>query len=99
MERRIITTPIFRRKVENICGYIGREFGNKAVLEFITKLDSRLNLILKYPDSGSPLSNRTNVKSFLFTPHNKIYYKIYLSRITVLDIIDMREHPAKNPFI
>ncbi|MCY7422408.1 MAG: type II toxin-antitoxin system RelE/ParE family toxin [Chitinophagaceae bacterium] len=98
MERRIITTPIFRRKVEKISRYTGKEFGNKAVIEFITKLDSRLNLLLKYPDSGRPLLNRANVKSFLLTPHNKIYYKIYPSRITVPDLIDMRENPDKNPF-
>ena len=90
MERKIITTLIFRRKVEKISGYKGKEFGNKAVLELISKLDPRLTLLHKYLDSGRPMLNRANVKSFLLTPHNNIYYKIYPSRITLLDLIDMR---------
>jgi len=96
MERRIITTPIFRRKVKKLCFYIGKEFGNKAVIEFIAKLDFRFNLLVKYPDIGRPLANRVNVKRVHLSPYKKIYYKIYPSRITVLDLIEMRRRSNKN---
>jgi len=97
MERRISTTPEFRKKSEKICRYIENEFGKKAVL-VISKLDRRINSILDNPERGRPLIKRKNVRSIIFQPHNKIYYKIYPSRITILNIIDMRQNPDKNPF-
>ncbi len=98
MERRISTTPEFRKKSEKICRYIDIEFGKNAVLEFISKLDGKLNSILDNPEGGRPLIKRKNVRSIIIKPHNKIYYKIYPSRITILNIIDMRQNPVKNPF-
>ncbi len=75
MERRIITTPEFRRKPGTICSYIENEFGKKSVLDFISKLDIRLSLVLDHPEEGRPLIKRKNVRSIIFKPHNKIYYK------------------------
>ncbi|MGI8636490.1 MAG: type II toxin-antitoxin system RelE/ParE family toxin [Segetibacter sp.] len=98
MERRIITTPEFRKKLSKICGYIEMEFGKKAVLDFISRLDLKLRVVLDHPEGGRPLINRKNVRSILFKPHNKIYYKIFPSRITLLNIIDVRQSPDKNPF-
>ena len=98
MERRIITTPEFRKKIIKICEYIEMEFGKKAVLDFILRLDIGSSAILDHPERGRPVIKRKNVRSVLFKPHNKIYYKIYPSRITLLNIIDLRQQPNKNPF-
>jgi plasmid stabilization system protein ParE len=98
MERKIVTTSIFRKKLARICGYIEKEFGRKAVLDFISRLDIQLNSVLDYPEGGREFNKRRNVRSFIVKPHNRIYYKIYPSRITLLDIVDMRTHPDKNPF-
>jgi len=98
MERRIITTPEFRRKLSRILEYIEMEFGRKVVLDFMSRLDLQLRLISEHAEVGRQVQTRKNVRSILLNPHNKIYYKIYPSRITLLNIIDFRRHPDRNPF-
>ncbi|WP_147206039.1 type II toxin-antitoxin system RelE/ParE family toxin [Segetibacter aerophilus] len=98
MERSIITTPTFRKKLNDICGFIETEFGRKTAFDFILRLDLQLNKVSTRPEIGRPLVTRKNVRSIILKPHSKIYYKIFPSRITLLSIIDMRQDPRKNPF-
>jgi plasmid stabilization system protein ParE len=98
MVKKIVTTPKFRLKLAKVIEYIFDEFGNKAKLEFISKTDLTVQKIADNPDIGRPSIKAKNVKQIIIKPYNKLYYKIYPSRITLLDLFDMRQHPSKNPY-
>jgi hypothetical protein len=98
MGKKIVTTPLFRKKVSNVVKYVQSEFGNKAMLDFIAKLDQHIQKALIYPTTGIASRKDSTVRYIIVKPHNKLYYKTYPSRIILLDLFDMRQHPSKNPF-
>ncbi len=98
MDKKIVTTPLFRQKLSKVVKYIQSVFGNKAMLDFIAKLDQHIQRILKHPTIGIASRKDPTVRYVIVKPHNKIYYKTYPSRVTILDLFDMRQHPSKNSF-
>lgn len=41
---------------------------------------------------------KKNIRSILVTKHNKVYYRVEKGNLIIINIIDTRRDPAKNPF-
>jgi plasmid stabilization system protein ParE len=77
--------------------YLEKEWSITIVNEFLDKLEERMQAIKLRPTIGKVLAIK-NSRSILITKHNRVYYRIEENKIIVLNMIDTRKDPKKNPF-
>ncbi len=58
----------------------------------------KLELLAIQPQIGVEVNSLKNIRSILITKHNRVYYRIEEDKIFVLNMIDTRKNPKKNPF-
>ena len=97
MAQKVIYKKRFINKLEKLLVYLEKEWGQKPASGFIDKLSEKLILIKKQPDAGS-LTLYKNIRSLLITKQNKVYYRVKENAIEILNMIDTRRNPRKNPF-
>lgn len=74
MEKKIVVTKRFR--VHAIYEYLRKEFSIATSFKFLQKVEEKLDFIARHPEGGKVSLKRTNVRSILFTPHIRIFYRI-----------------------
>jgi plasmid stabilization system protein ParE len=72
--------------------------GQKAAIEFLNKLDKRIDTLKKQPFIGKPPERKPGVRTILITKHNRLYYKLTNTAIIILNMYDTRSNPKKNPY-
>ena len=87
----------FINKLDKVLLYLEKEWGQKCANVFIDKLLEKITLIKKQPEIGS-ITVYKNIRSVLITKQNKIYYRIEKDRVEIINMIDTRRNPEKNPF-
>lgn len=98
MEEKIIISKRFRNNTLRVYQYLLKEFSSKTAYSFLDRLEKRIEFISKNPTIGKLSIKRKNVRSILFTPHNRIYYRYQKNTIEVLCLFDMRKNPKKRPY-
>ena len=98
MEKKIVVTRRFRKNVHSIYEYLRKEFSTATGFKFLQKVEEKLDFIARHPEGGKASLKRTNVRSILFTPHNRIFYRIKNDQIQLLSIFDMRKDPKRNRY-
>jgi plasmid stabilization system protein ParE len=78
--------------------YISEEWGFKVADEFHQKIKVKFNLLRKQPHAGIPSKKRKNIRSVLVAKHNRLYYRVKGSLITIINILDTRIDPNRNPY-
>lgn len=98
MEKEVVITKRFRKNVYSIYEYLLKKFSPGIALKFLQRVEEKLDFIAEHPEIGKLSQKRVNVRSILFTPHNKIFYRVTNDKIEVLSIFDMRKDPKKNRY-
>ncbi len=98
MEKRIIITKRFHKNAFHTYKYLLKEFSAKTAYEFLEHLEERIDFIAKNPDAGKPSLKKKNIRSVIFTPHKRIFYRYANDSIAVLCLFDMRKDPGKNRY-
>ena len=98
MDKEIIITKRFRKNVMSVHSYLLKEFSEKTALEFLSRLEKRIEFIALHHLTGKPSLKKDNVRSLLFTPHNQIFYRQKENKIEILCLFDMRKDPSKKPY-
>jgi len=83
---------------EEIFEYLKDNWSYKIAHEFTVELLIKVELIAVSPQLGTSSEKDTSIRRMLITKHNYLYYKVYTDRIVLLDFIDTRQDPTKNPF-
>ena len=97
MAQKIVYKKRFLKKLDRLLIYLEKEWGLQAVSDFLDKLEDKMEFIKTQPETGS-VTLYKNVRSVLVTGKNRIYYRIVKDRLEVLNMIDTRRDPGKNPF-
>jgi plasmid stabilization system protein ParE len=97
MAQQIIYKKRFINKLNKLLLYLEREWSAAVANEFLDKLEDHLKKIKFYPTIGN-LTSLKNTRSVLITKHNKIYYRVEKNKIVLINMIDTRRNPKKNPF-
>lgn len=98
MEKKIIITRRFRNNTLKVYQYLLKEFSSRTAYRFLEKVEKRIGFIIKNPEAGKPSLKRKNVRSIVFTPHNRIFYRYNKNTIEILCLFDMRKNPKKKPY-
>ncbi len=94
----IITKKRFENKVIKLLDYLTTEWNDSVAINFKKILLNKLDLLATMPTIGVEVSSLKNIRAILITKHNKVYYRIEKNKIAVINMIDTRKNPKKNPF-
>ena len=98
MAIKVITKKRFENKVMKLLDYLNSEWNDSVAINFKKILLDKLNLLSNNPKLGTEVNSIKNIRSILITKHNRVYYKIEGNKIAVINMIDTRMNPKKNPF-
>ena len=98
MAHQIVIKKRFVVKVERVFNYLKTDWSIDVAEKFIFRLQLTLHNLSQQPKAGKALNDKSNIRSFLITKHNKIYYKITEEQIIILNMFDTRINPNRNPY-
>ena len=87
----------FLNKPNKLLDYLQKEWQTEVAKDLIDKLKNRIESIKLNPNIGLQ-STLKNTRSILITKHNRLYYRIENDKIVIINLIDTRRNPKKNPF-
>ncbi len=93
----VIYKKRFLNKLDKLLLYLEKEWNQKVGLNFIDILQKKIELIKTHPEIGA-VTIYKNVRAILISKQNKIYYRVGKNKIEILNMIDTRRNPTKNPF-
>jgi plasmid stabilization system protein ParE len=82
----------------NIIDYLIAGWSLSVAADFEEIVNKKLANLSKQAFTGIKSDKNPIVRSILFTPHNRLYYRITSNSIELPTIIDTRRNPEKNPF-
>jgi len=56
--------------------YLENEWGQKVALEFLNKIDKRIETLIEQPFIGKPSLRKPEIRTILITKHNRLYYNL-----------------------
>jgi plasmid stabilization system protein ParE len=99
MGLQIIAKKRFLNSFKKITSWLNKEWGKKVAEDFNTIVLRKLDLIVLQPNAGATTAIK-NTRSVLVGKgyQNKIYYRVEKSKLIIINMIDTRKNPKKNPF-
>jgi plasmid stabilization system protein ParE len=98
MAQKVIISKRFRNNTYRVYQYILKEFSSQTAYHFLQRLEQRIEFIASHPSAGKLSYKRKDVRSILFSPHNRIYYRYHNDTIEILCLFDMRKKQGKSPY-
>lgn len=98
MAYQIIVKKRFTNRVQKVLTYLEKEWSHKVAVEFLLKIDRRIDLLARQPHVGVLSSKVKSIRGLLITRHNRLYYKIKGNKVIILNMYDTRINPKKNPY-
>jgi plasmid stabilization system protein ParE len=98
MAYQVIFKKRFINKLQKTLLYVEEEWGIGVAEKLLNRLDQRFDTLSRQPLIGASSEKIKGSRSFLFTKHNRIYYRVKDDRIEILNIYDTRINPKRNPY-
>ena len=95
MAKQVVLSPTAKLKLEGLLIYLKQEWSEKAKLEFIEKLDIKVNQISHYPKSCPESKAFKNLYKCVVTKQTTFYYRIKEDDIEIVTLFDTRQDPQK----
>ncbi len=84
-------------QVKKLVEYLFLNWYDSAAEDFILKLNHTVELLAENPNIGSKVKGLNNNATILITRHNRLYYRTEKDELIVINLIDTRRNPKKNP--
>lgn len=79
-----------------VLSYLIEEWSEKTAKNFVKKLDKFLIVLEKNPEIGKIELIDKEIRAFVLTRQNTIFYRIKKDKIIILQIFDNRMNPKKK---
>jgi plasmid stabilization system protein ParE len=86
------------KKFDTIIEYLQKEWGEKSVNTFVKKVYDFLDILVEFPNIGTPEDKTKNIFGFVVVSQITIFYRIKSNRIILLNFFDNRQDPNKKRF-
>ncbi len=97
MAYKIVITENFEKSAARTSKWIEKEWSLKSSLVFDKKQRDIIKILISNPKIGRQ-SNKKNIRSLHVTKHNRVYYRIVKSQITILDLFESKQNPRRNKY-
>jgi plasmid stabilization system protein ParE len=98
MALEVIWSPSSLNNLEEVIQYLRKNWSHQVVKDFIIRMDSVVQLISEHPQIFRQVSINNSVREAVITKHNLLLYRITQSRILILAVFDIRQHPRKKKY-
>lgn len=98
MVREIIWTKRANAKFNKIISYLEEEWGEQVTRNFVRKTYDIIELISDQSDLGTIENVDKNIRGFLLTKHNRIFYRVTDKEIILLNFFDVRSGRKRKKF-
>lgn len=83
----------------SVLDYLKKEWGDRVVQSFVSRVDDILKLIIANPDLFPVSKSRKTIRRCVITKHTSLYYRLNKSSIELIAFIDNRSNPKKAKLI
>ena len=83
-------------KFYSVLDYLEKKWGNKVTQDFIADTLKTLDILSEYPEMGKIDNPKKQIRVFVITKHNTLFYRVDGNRIFLLNFFDNRQHPKKR---
>ena len=99
MGLQIVAKKRFLNSFKKITVYLKSEFGKTVAEDFNNIVLNKLDLIVAQPNIGVATAVK-NIQCVIVgkVHQNKIYYRVEKNKLIIINLIDVRQDPKKNPF-
>jgi plasmid stabilization system protein ParE len=98
MVREIVWTKRANYKFNTILEYLELEWGDRVTRNFIKRTYDITQLISENPELGTLENQERNIRGFLLTKHNRLFYRFTDTELFVLNFFDTRSGPKRIKF-
>ncbi|HZV71430.1 MAG TPA: type II toxin-antitoxin system RelE/ParE family toxin [Saprospiraceae bacterium] len=98
MARKIIWTNRANHRLNRVVAYLESEWGDKVTMEFVNQPFAIVEIISDQPEIGTLENKEKNIRGFLLSKHNRLFYRITEDELIILNIFDTRSGPGKKKF-
>lgn len=95
MDKKIVWSSTAANKFLSITDYLRREWSTNVAIDFINRVEEKLNLLKSFPKIGIKSNKKPGLYKLIISSQNMLAYRIKGSRIIVLNIFDTRQDPVK----
>jgi plasmid stabilization system protein ParE len=93
MAKKIVWTKRANSKFNKIIDYLESEWGLGVTQNFVRKTYDILELISDQSNLGTIENPEKNIRGFLLTKHNRLFYRVTENEIILLNFFDTRSGP------
>jgi plasmid stabilization system protein ParE len=96
MAKAIIWNRLASNKFNSIIAYLEQEWGENVTRNFVINTYKIIELIAKYPEIGTLENKEKQIRGFVITKHNTLFYRVEEDKIILLTFFDTRQSPEKK---
>lgn len=90
MAKKIVWTNRANNKFNKIINYLEQEWGHDVTQNFVSRTYDIIDLISDQPGLGTAENPEKNIRGFLLTKHNRLFYRVTDNEIIILNFFDSR---------
>jgi plasmid stabilization system protein ParE len=96
----MVKTIVWRRKANNqfnaIINYLQKNWNDKVTKSFVEKAYQIIEILRECPEMGTIENYEKQIRGFVITKHNTLYYRIEGDELILLSFFDNRQNPKKR---
>lgn len=85
-------------RFNSIINYLQSEWGDRVTQNFANRAFQVIELLSENPEMGLIENADKQIRGFVITKHNTLFYRIEHDSLILLNFFDNRQHPAKKTF-
>lgn len=98
MAKEIVWTKRANAKFNKIIQFLEEEWGEKVTANFVRRTFDLLDLLFEYPTLGWLEKPDKEIRGFLITKHNRLFYRIKDEKLILLNFFDTRSGKYRKKF-
>jgi len=98
MAKKIVWTKRANARFNEVIGFLEEEWGEHATRNFVQKVYAITELLSRHPALGSVEKRNENIRGFVITKHNRLFYRETDDSLIILNLFDTRSGSAKKRY-
>lgn len=95
-------TITWNRRASNsfnsIIEYLQVKWGDRVARNFVIHAYQIIELLAEYPEMGGLENYDKQIRGFVITKHNTLFYRVEEDRLILLNFFDNRQNPHKKTY-
>lgn len=98
MAKKVVWTRRATHSFRNVISYLENKWNYTVTKNFVVHTYDVIDLLAENPEIGTIEDISKNIRGFLVTKHNILFYRTTETEIILLNIYDTRSGPEKSKF-